>query len=178
LPFFAVFDEDNVTSGPLGISMFSYNVVKLGYQWSHDNHTELGHGWILRAQTLDELAHTLGIPADNLKRTVDTYNQGAQTGNDATFGRSPESLKPVKPPFYALRLVPLLYNTQGGPRRDSRARVMDIDGQPIPGLCAAGELGSIWGSRYQTSTNFAETLIYGQIAGHTAANRLHHGTDS
>jgi predicted oxidoreductase len=73
------------------------------------------------------------------------------------------------PPFYALRLVPLLYNTQGGPRRDSSARVLNCDGQPIPGLYAAGEFGSIWGSRYQTSTNFAEALVYGRIAGHSAA---------
>lgn len=78
-------------------------------------------------------------------------------------------MKPLTPLFYALRLVPLLYNTQGGPRRDSRARVLDLNGHPIPGLYAAGELGSIWGCRYQTSTNVAEALIYGKIAGHTAA---------
>jgi predicted oxidoreductase len=78
-------------------------------------------------------------------------------------------LKPLTPPFYALRLVPLLYNTQGGPRRNRHAQVLDTHGRPIPGLYAAGELGSIWGSRYQTSTNFAEALVYGRIAGHTAA---------
>jgi succinate dehydrogenase/fumarate reductase flavoprotein subunit len=169
LPCFAVFDEENVTNGPLGISMFSYNVVKLGYQWSQDNHTELDRGWIIRARTLDELAQTLEIPPATLKRTVDAYNHGARVGIDADFGRARETLKPLTPPFYALRLVPLLYNTQGGPRRDSRARVHDVDGHPIPGLYAAGELGSIWGCRYQTSTNFAEALIYGKIAGQTAA---------
>jgi hypothetical protein len=106
LPFFAVFDEEVFTSGPLGISMFSYNVVKLGYQWSQDNQTELDNGWILRAQTLNELAHSLGIPAGTLKRTVDTYNQDAQTGNDADFGRSPESLKPLTPPFLCVAAGP------------------------------------------------------------------------
>ena len=172
VPCFAVFDEENVTSGPLGISMFSYNVVRLGYQWSEDNQTEIDRGWITRAETLDALAQTLGIPAETLSRTVDVYNQGAQAGSDVDFGRCRESLKPLMPPFYALRLVPLLYNTQGGPRRDSCARVLDLDDQPVPGLYAAGELGSIWGSRYQTSTNFAEALVYGRIAGHTAARQL------
>ena len=66
-------------------------------------------------------------------------------------------------------LVPLLYNTQGGPRRDSCARVLGIDHRPVPGLYAAGEFGSIWGCRYQTSTNFAEALAFGRIAGCTAA---------
>jgi succinate dehydrogenase/fumarate reductase flavoprotein subunit len=171
LPCFAVFDEENLTSGPLGISMFSYNVVKLGYQWSHDNHTELARGWIMQAQTHDELAHTLGIPAGTLRRTMDTYNHSTRCGNDADFARSPKSLKPITAPFFALRLIPLLYNTQGGPRRNSHAQVLNINGHPIPGLYAAGEFGSIWGSRYQTSTNFAEALIYGKIAGYTAAKR-------
>ncbi len=66
-------------------------------------------------------------------------------------------------------LVPLLYNTQGGPRRDSCARVLGIDHRPVPGLYAAGEFGSIWGCRCQTSTNFAEALAFGRIAGCTAA---------
>lgn len=167
-PCFAVFDEENLTSGPLGISMFSYNVVRLGYQWSEDNQAEIDRGWIVRAHTLDELAQILEIPDGVLRQTVDGYNQGALAGIDVDFGRCRDSLKPLMPPFYALRLVPLLYNTQGGPRRDSSARVLNVDGQPILGLYAAGELGSIWGSRYQTSTNFAEALVYGRIAGHCA----------
>ncbi|HEU0127035.1 MAG TPA: FAD-dependent oxidoreductase [Pseudonocardiaceae bacterium] len=177
VPCFALFDQENFTSGPLGISMFSYNVVRLNYQWSEDNQAELDRGWIIRAQTLDELAQILDIPVAILSQTIDRYNQGAQVGSDADYGRCRESLKPVTAPFYALRLVPLLYNTQGGPRRDSCARVLDVDGRPIPGLYAAGELGSIWGSRYQTSTNFTEALVYGRIAGHSAANRLALGAD-
>lgn len=170
VPCFAIFHEENVTSGPIGISMFSYNVVKLGYEWSHDNSVEVDRGWIARAGTLAELAETLGIPAQALTRTVQAYNNGCQGGHDVDFGRCSESLMPLQPPYYAVRLVPLLYNTQGGPCRDSRARVLDIGGQPIPGLYAAGELGSIWGSRYQTSTNFAEALVFGRIAGHAAAS--------
>jgi predicted oxidoreductase len=108
------------------------------------------------------------VPGD--PQTVQAYNDGCQAGHDRDFGRCSESLKPLQPPYHALRLVPLLYNTQGGPCRDSRARVLNIDGQPIPGLYAAGELGSIWGARYQTSTNFAEALVFGRIAGHTATS--------
>lgn len=169
VPCFAIFNEENVTSGPIGISMFSYNVVKLGYEWSEDNSVEIDRGWIVRAATLVGLAEALGIPAQTLARTVQAYNNSCQAGHDRDFGRCSESLKALQPPYHALRLVPLLYNTQGGPCRDSRARVVDVDGQPIPGLYAAGELGSIWGSRYQTSTNFAEALAFGNIAGHNAA---------
>lgn len=169
-PCFAIFDEENVTNGPIGISMFSYNVVVLGYEWSEDNRVEIDRGWIVRAATLAELAETLGISAQALTRTVQAYNDACRAGHDREFGRCSESLTPLQPPYHALRLVPLLYNTQGGPRRDDHARVLDIDGHAIPGLYAAGELGSIWGSRYQTSTNFGEALVFGRIAGHTAVS--------
>ena len=61
------------------------------------------------------------------------------------------------------------YNTQGGPRRDKEARVLDPDGNPIPRLFAAGEFGSISGFRYQTSMNVSECLVFGRIAGRNAA---------
>lgn len=168
VPCFAIFDRDNLTSGAIGIKMFSYNVVKLGYQWSEDNSVEMDLGWIVRAGALEELAETLGTPAPSLTRTVQAYNAACAAGHDPDFGRCPKSLTPLEPPYHAVRLVPLLYNTQGGPRRDSLARVLDVDGEPILGLYAAGEFGSIWGSRYQTSTNFAEALVFGRIAGRTA----------
>ena len=99
LPCFAVFDQENLTSGPLGISMFSYNVVKLGYQWSQDNQTELDRGWITTANTRGELAHGLRIPAEALRRTLDRYNQSARAGIDEQYGRCQEPLKPLTPPF-------------------------------------------------------------------------------
>jgi predicted oxidoreductase len=68
-----------------------------------------------------------------------------------------------------MKLWPVLFNTQGGPRRDKDARVLDPDGKPIPRLYAAGEFGSIWGFLYQTSTNFSETIVFGRIAGRNAA---------
>lgn len=55
LPCFVVFDEENLTSGPLDINMFSYIVVRLGYQWSEDNQAEIDRGWIVRAPTSTSL---------------------------------------------------------------------------------------------------------------------------
>lgn len=138
VPCFAIFDEDNVTSGAIGISMFSYNVVKLGYEWSEDNSVEIDRGWIVRAGTLEELAETLGLPAPALAGTVQAYNNGCRAGHDRDFGRCSESLKPLEPPYHALRLVPLLYNTQGGPRRDTCARVARRRRPTHPGAVRGG----------------------------------------
>ena len=71
--------------------------------------------------------------------------------------------------YYAIEAYPALLNTQGGPKRDVKARVMDVFDRPVPRLYVAGELGSIWGSIYQGSSNVCEALVYGQIAGESAA---------
>ena len=76
---------------------------------------------------------------------------------------------PTPPPYYAIQIWPMLVNTQGGPRRDQHARVIDLEGRPIPGLFAAGEFGSIWGFLYPGGGNFAEAIIYGRIAGKSVA---------
>jgi succinate dehydrogenase/fumarate reductase flavoprotein subunit len=169
LPSFLIMDEENACGKPLAMNIFSYNVVVKGYVWSADNSEEIKKGWIVRADTLAKLGKLLNIDEATLQETLTRYNNFCRTGVDADFGRSSTAMKPIKPPYYAMRLEPLLYNTQGGPRRDQEARVLAPDGSPIPRLYAAGEFGSIWGFRYQTSTNFSETLVYGRLAGKNAA---------
>ena len=56
-------------------------------------------------------------------------------------------------------------NTQGGPERDQYARVLNSNGEPIPHLYSAGELGGICANQYQGGNNLAECLIWGKIAG-------------
>jgi succinate dehydrogenase/fumarate reductase flavoprotein subunit len=72
-------------------------------------------------------------------------------------------------PFYAIPVWPALFNTQGGPRRSARAEAVGTSGTPIPGLFSAGELGSIWASLYPGAGNVTETLVFGRIAGRSAA---------
>jgi predicted oxidoreductase len=124
---------------------------------------------ILKADTIGELSKLLKLDETALQFTVGKYNHFCRTGVDSDFGRAADTLKPIKPPYYAMQLTPLLYNTQGSARRDKEARVLDPDGFPIPKLFAAGEFGSIWGLRSQTSTNYSEALVFGRITGKNAA---------
>ena len=62
-----------------------------------------------------------------------------------------------------------MLNTQGGPRRDEKARIVRPDRTPIPRLYSAGELGSIYGYLYQGTGNIGECLAFGRIAGRNAA---------
>jgi len=170
IPFYAIFDEEVVRSGPICWGKSGPNIIVHGYKWSLDNSEELKKGWVIRAESISELAERLSIDRSVLERTLSTYNENCKNGRDPEFGRAPETLKPIEgPPYYAMELTLSIINTQGGPRRDTESRVLDPDGLPIPRLYAAGELGSIWGFKYQTSTNIAEALVYGRIAGRNAA---------
>ena len=63
-----VFDETQRLAGPLspaiGDRLIGYNTVVEGYQWTPDNSAEVDKGWILRANTIRELAELLGLPAE------------------------------------------------------------------------------------------------------------------
>ena len=71
-------------------------------------------------------------------------------------------------PFYAQLCAPMMLNTDGGPVRDAKGRVLDPWGEPIVGLYSAGEFGSVWGNKYQGCGNVAECIVFGRIAAQTA----------
>ena len=66
--------------------------------------------------------------------------------------------------YYAMPMSGLMLNTQGGPRRNENAEVLDTNGNPIPHLYSAGEMGGITSCMYQGGTNIAECIIFGEIA--------------
>ena len=63
----------------------------------------------------------------------------------------------------------IVLNTQGGPQRDSEARVIGLDGEPIRNPYSADEFGGVTVCMYNAGCNVAERLIFGQIAGRNAA---------
>ena len=73
------------------------------------------------------------------------------------------------PPYYAIELGFSSINTQGGPVRDELGRVIDRDGNPIPRLYSAGELGAIWSDAYNGGGNLGECTAFGRISGINAA---------
>jgi succinate dehydrogenase/fumarate reductase flavoprotein subunit len=90
-------------------------------------------------------------------------------GRDDEFGRAPHTLASLVPPLYAIAMWPGVATASGGPRRDARARVLDRDGQPIPGLFAAGAAGSIWGHLTEHGGGLTDAIVFGRLAGAGAA---------
>jgi predicted oxidoreductase len=111
------------------------------------------------------LATKIGRDPDALEQTVVRYNEFCALGKDLDFGRSPEYLLAIEtPPYYAMELSPTFTNTQGGPRRNLHAQILDIRGNPIPRLYSSGELGSIYSNAYNGGMNLGECMAFGRIA--------------
>jgi succinate dehydrogenase/fumarate reductase flavoprotein subunit len=167
-PCYLIFDEDTRTRGP--IARTERGKVSDLYQWSADNSTEIQKGWIKAADNIGILAAELGMRPDYLQSTISQYNVNCVGGYDPEFGRSTTTLIPIaRTPYYAIALWPSLYNTQGGPKRNGRAQVLDVWGNPIKRLYSAGELGSLWHRNYPGGGNVSEALAFGRIAGRNAA---------
>lgn len=117
-----------------------------------------------KADTIEELAGMIDVPTEELVKTVERWNRYVAEGEDEAFYRPAEFMHPLDtPPFYAQLVRPHFLNTDGGPKRSAKGEVLDTDGQPIPGLYAAGEFGSVWSHYYQGAGNIAECMIFGRI---------------
>ena len=79
-----------------------------------------------------------------------------------------------QPPFACVPLWAGGSNTSGGPRRDASARILDVHGDPIPGLFGAGELGQVLGLLYPADgSNLSDAFVFGRLAAETpVAERL------
>lgn len=182
IPCYAIFDENAKNAGPMAPTYGSgWLRHREGWTWSKDNNKEISEGIVKKAETLEGLAKQINVPAEALKESVKIWNEDMQSAGqkDRVFGRTKfatikgnqiQQGAPLdKAPYYALELYPTLLNTQGGPRHDGKARVLDNYGKPIKGLYVAGELGSLWGFIYNGCGNNAEALVFGRIAGTSAA---------
>ncbi len=151
----------------------------------HGRH--LRSGYLMRGNTLAELARAAGIDAGALQTTVEAVNRDARAGKDSAFGKGttpynrhmgdalhkPDPcLGPLnKPPFYAIKVVIGDIGTYTGLSTDARARVLDGHGRPIPGLYAAGnDMASIFGGSYPAGgTMLGPAVTFGFIAGRDLA---------
>ena len=130
----------------------------------------LGDGHSYVADTLDELAEIIGVDAEALKATVDEYNAGMEAGSDA-FGKSATAASVIATgPFYASLRTPTVHYTMGGIAFNAEAQVLGADGNPVPGLYAAGEVTTgIHGNNRLGGNAYPDIMTFGRIAGINAA---------
>ncbi len=137
----------------------------------------------IKADTLEQLAHKLGLPAEQLLATVDEFNKACQPGHfhpTELDGLSTDGLTPAKtnwarpinqPPYYGYSLRTGVTFTYLGLKVDEKAQVQGEYG-PIKNLWAAGETmaGSILGQGYLAGFGMTIGTVFGRIAGKEAAS--------
>jgi len=131
---------------------------------------------VVVSDTVDGLATKLGIPPMTLKETIQNYNRYVETGQDPECGRTTlveQQGKPVKlekPPWYGLAQKTTVPTTYGGIQVDKSLHVVDVFGDFIPRLYAAGEIiGGVHGAKSQSGTATLKALVYGRLTGKNAA---------
>ena len=135
----------------------------------------------IAADTIRELAAAIGVAADALEHTVSSYNNACRDGvwrpleldGLATQGLTPPksnwAVPLVEKPFHAYPIISSNVFTFGGLKVDTGARVVNRDGDPIPGLFAAGETIGMYYGTYTGATSVLKALVFGRIAGACAA---------
>ena len=175
VPWYYIFDDTTMKGRKLGTSGDHFVRILGIYDWSEDNQAELEKGWIIKGDTLEELANNVvaknyfgevvGIDAAGLVETVAKYNEFCAAGEDLDFGRRPSTMLPIlTPPFYAMEICDCQTNTDGGPKHNGHCQVLDAFDQPISRLYVAGELGSTYGFLYNGAENIPECSSSGRRA--------------
>jgi flavocytochrome c len=127
-------------------------------------------GIAFKGDTLEELALKIGVDPVNLIKSVETFNMAVEGKIEDPFDRTLFKDKINTPPFYAGARVPTVHHTMGGIEINTKAQVLDINGNIIPGLYAAGEVtGGIHGSNRIGGNAVPDTVVFGKIAGESAA---------
>ena len=129
---------------------------------------EIEKGWIIKADTIAELADKLGFTGeakDTFLATVDRYNELYDKQNDEDFGKPAYRLSAIRTaPFYGCWLGASLLTTEQGIAINDKGQALDNDNKPMPGLYVTGDMsGSFFANNYpclMAGVAMGRTLTY------------------
>lgn len=176
---YVIFTESDLASweenGPYG-TVFTFGTPGVPMSEAREQLSELSS--CHTADTIAELAESVGLDPDTLQATVDTYNSYCAAGEDPDFGKAAEYLYPVEEgPFYILEVADGYYTTVGGLEINENIEALDDDRNVIPGLYVGGcDAGSLYGDSYDVATapgsQASWAINSGRLAMKNAANYL------
>ncbi|GHF36256.1 succinate dehydrogenase/fumarate reductase flavoprotein subunit [Amycolatopsis bartoniae] len=128
---------------------------------------------VVYADTIGELAGKIaawGYDAAGVVRSVAEFNAGLAGDPEALTPARRTNRRPIaEPPFFASECQPAITFTHGGVRIDTEARVLGENGEPVPGLLAAGADGAgVYDGGYAGGLSLG--AVFGLRAAATAAS--------
>ena len=159
--FRAIFNEEKKLGKPTYQIFGQDSITAPASPWDRDSLAkDLASGLVKTGDTLEELAEKIGVPAENLTKSVETWNKHAAAGKDPEYERT-MGVKPFSGPYYAYVNTPGNLGAIGGLKINAQCNVIDNFGQPIPGLYAAGLNAGGWiGSYYPGSGTAVSGAIH------------------
>ena len=159
---------------PDGIAFDIYDENREGPALDFTDYREVAElGGIKKADTIAGLAALLGVPPDNLERTIREVDRMRAGEAQDPWGRDFTGTAPLSAPYCGVRVTGALFHTQGGLVVDEQARVLRNDGERLPNLFAGGGAArgvsgpSRWG--YLSGNGLLTATVLGRIAGTAAA---------
>lgn len=138
--------------------------------------SHLAKGYLIKADTLEDLAKGLNIPVDTFVESVKHYNELCYAGEDTDYYKEKHRLTPVDTaPFYGIRTCAWHLTTLDGVRINTDMQVLREDGTPIEGLYATGDCtGGFFANNYPnlfTGLACGRTMTFGRRAAQIVAKR-------
>ena len=131
--------------------------------------------YVYSGNTIEEAAKKAGLDGIELEKTIEKYNKDVANGVDTEFGRqhlegkTGKLVKIDKAPFFIFPTSSVIFGTYCGLLINANTQVIDVVGDVIPGLYAAGEVtGGLHGAGYMSGSGYAKALSFGRVAGQTA----------
>ena len=137
-----------------------------------------GQGFVVKADTIEELAQKLGLPVENFVKTVERYNELYDKQQDEDFGKEAYRLSEMRtPPYEGIRMSGGYFIcTLDGIRIDTNMNAVDAEGKAIEGLYVAGDCsGGYFDTSYPNllaGCAAGRSVTFGRLAGKIAAHRV------
>ena len=128
---------------------------------------------VVEADTLEELAEKTGMKAENLIAEIENYNAVVRGEKEDALGflaNNKADVELTEGPWYACKKVATVHHTMGGLKINVNTEVIDVNGNVIPGLYAAGEVtGGVHGTNRLGGNALTDVVVFGRTAGAQAA---------
>ncbi len=141
-------------------------------------------GAIQEGNTIEELAEKIGLPAEELKKTILRYQELMKKGKDEDFGKHAENFANTEVdegPYYSIKRRGSVLTVVGGLVTNEKLQVLDQENQVIEGLYVAGNtVGRFYGPDYpyagfemlESGHSSGRAMTFGRLAAKAALGVL------
>lgn len=128
-------------------------------------------GIVAHCESTEEIAAYIGCDAQTVADSFEAWHTACENQSDPFEGGFTWTRDiTTEGPWYVIKIAPGIHHTMGGIEINTETQVISTEGQPIPGLFAAGEVcGGVHGGNRVGGNALMDCQVFGIIAGDNAA---------